>query len=96
MQRKYMPLILMLSAGAVTAIITLIKRYALVTRLGILLAVLLIFYVLGSLLKWLLDTFEAQNKKRAMDEGAVIEKETEAAEDAGEGEQEKEPAQEEE
>ncbi len=96
MKRKYMPLILMLSAGAVTAIITLIKRYALVTRLGILLAVLLIFYVLGSLLKWLLDTFEAQNKKRAMDEGAVIEKETEAAEDAGEGEQEKEPAQEEE
>ncbi len=97
MKRKYMPLILMLSAGAVTAVITLIKQYTMVQRLGALLAVLLIFYGLGSLLKWLLDTFEAQNEKKAMDEGAVIEKELEAAgEDAGEEEQEKEPPREEE
>ena len=84
MKRKYMPLILMLLAGAITAVITFIKRYTMVQRLSALLAVLLIFYALGSLLKWLLDTFEEQNAKAALDEGEVIEKEVEASEDTGE------------
>ena len=83
MKRKYMPLILMLLAGAITAIVTFIKRYTMVQRLSALLAVLLIFYALGSLLKWLLDTFEEQNAKAALDEGEVIEKEVEASEDTG-------------
>lgn len=84
MKRKYMPLILMLSAGAVTAVITFIKQYTMVQRLSALLAVLLIFYTLGSLLKWLLDTFEKENAKAALDEGEVIEKEGEASEDTEE------------
>lgn len=75
MKRKYMPLILMLLAGAITSIITFIKQYTMLQRLGALLAVLLIFYVLGSILKWLLDTFDKQNEKAALDEGEVIEKE---------------------
>lgn len=84
MKRKYMPLILMLLAGAITAIITFIKQYTMIQRLSALLAVLLIFYALGSLLKWLLDTFEAQNKKAALDEGEVIEKEAETSENVAE------------
>lgn len=84
MKRKYMPLILMLLAGAITAIITFIKQYTMIQRLSALLVVLLVFYALGSLFKWLLDTFEAQNEKAALDEGEVIEKETEAAEGLGE------------
>ena len=84
MKRNYMPLILMLSAGAITAIITFVKQYTMVQRLSALLVVLLIFYALGSLLKWLLDTFEEQNEKAALDEGEVIEKESETSEDVAE------------
>lgn len=79
MKRKYMPLTLMLLAGAVTAIITFIKQYTMIQRLSALLAVLLVFYALGSIFKWLLDTFEKQNEKAALDEGEVIEKEMEDA-----------------
>ncbi|MCH5271195.1 MAG: hypothetical protein J1E83_10660 [Lachnospiraceae bacterium] len=92
MKRKYMPLILMLLAGAITAIITFIKQYTMIQRLSALLAVLLIFYVLGSIFKWLLDTFEKQNEKAALDDGEVIEKEAVAAgeEEAKETEETKE------
>lgn len=77
MNRKYMPLILMLVAGAVTSIITFIRHYTLLQKLTALLIVLIIFYVLGSALKWALDFFDAQNEKAALDEGEVIEKEKE-------------------
>lgn len=85
MNRKYMPLILMLVAGAVTSIITFVMHYTILQKLIALLVVLVIFYVLGSALKWTLDTFEAQNAKAALDEGEVIEKEQpEQEEDAEE------------
>lgn len=79
MKRKYMPLILMLLAGAITSIITFIKQYTMIQRLSALLAVLLIFYALGSIFKWLLDTFEKQNEKADLDDGEVIEKEAVSA-----------------
>lgn len=79
MKRKYMPAILMLTAGAVTCIITFVKHYSVIEMLLALLVVLLVFYALGSMMKWLLDTFEAQNEKAALDEGEVIEKEGEEA-----------------
>ena len=75
MNRKYMPLILMLVAGAVTSIITFVKNYSTVHKLLALLVVLIIFYGLGSAIKYALDTFDAQNAKAALDEGEVIEKE---------------------
>lgn len=75
MKRKYLPLIIMLVAGAVTSMITFIMNYSIVNKLISLLVVLVIFYFLGSILKWALDSFEAQNKKSALDEGEVIEKE---------------------
>lgn len=75
MNRKNMPLILMLVAGAVTSIITFINNYTVLQKLVALLIVLVIFYALGTLLKWMLNTFDAQNEKAALDEGEVIEKE---------------------
>lgn len=75
MNRKFMPLILMLVAGAVTSIITFIMHYTVLQKLIALLVALVIFYVLGSALKWALDVFEAQNEKAALDAGEVIEKE---------------------
>lgn len=88
MNRKYLPLILMLVAGAVTSIITFIMKYSVIQKLLALLLVLVIFYLLGSALKWALDTFEAQNEKAALDEGEVIEKD--GAGEAAEQEKEKE------
>lgn len=76
MNRKNLPLILMLTAGAVTCIITFIRRYDTVAKLACLLAVLALFYLLGSILKWTLDYFDRQNEKKRQEEGEVIEKET--------------------
>lgn len=77
MNRKKMPLVLMLTAGAVTCIITFIMKYPIIWKLVALLVVFIIFYGLGTILKWVLDTFEKQNEKAALDEGEVIAKETE-------------------
>ena len=83
MNRKKMPLLLMLTAGAVTCIITFIEEYTMTEKLVALFVVLLIFYVLGSVLKWTLDFFEQQNEARLKEEGEVIEKESEDSVDGG-------------
>ncbi|MCI9438550.1 MAG: hypothetical protein HFH85_15590 [Lachnospiraceae bacterium] len=82
MNRKNLPLLLMLTAGAVTCIITYIEKYTLIEKLVSLFVVLLVFYFLGSVLKWTLDFFEIQNEERIKEEGEVIEKESEESETA--------------
>lgn len=77
MKRKDLPLLLMLVAGAVTCIITYIQKYTMIAKLVSLFIVLLVFYVLGSVLKWTLDYFERQNEEKLKEEGEVIEKEPE-------------------
>lgn len=77
MNRKNLPLILMLTAGAITCIINLIRQYPVINQLVVLLVVLILFYVLGSGIKWTLDYFEMQNDLFFSDEGEVIEKESE-------------------
>lgn len=82
MNRKNLPLVLMLLAGAIMCIITFVNDYAMVERLGILLGVLVLFYLLGSILVWTLNYFDMQNEQKRKEEGEVIEKE---AEEAAEG-----------
>lgn len=65
----------MLLAGAVTCIITFIQDYPITERLVILLAVLVLFYLLGSILVWTLNFFDHQNDEKRKSEGEVIEKE---------------------
>lgn len=84
MNRRNMPLILMLVAGTVTCIITFIQKFSILNKLVSLLIVLLIFYFLGSLLRWTLDYFDQQNEIKSKAEGEVIEKETEETEGAEE------------
>lgn len=79
MKRDSMPLILMLGAGAVTCVITFIQNYPIWAKLLSLLIVLIVFYFLGSVLKWTLDTFDRQNDKKSKEEGEVIEKDAEEA-----------------
>lgn len=64
MDRKYMPLIIMLTAGAVTCVITYIRQYSIMGKLGTLLLVLILFYFLGNVLKWTIDRFEKQNAEK--------------------------------
>lgn len=96
MKRKLIPIFLMLVAGAVTSIIAYIKDYELTRMLWTLLAALVIFYLLGILMKKVLDLFDEQIKKadeEKKNEGSVIEKEveeepeTEETEDAGDEEE---------
>ncbi len=86
MNRKNIPLLLMLIAGAVTCIITYIRQYSVVEKLVWLFVVLLIFWILGSILEAALNRFDAQNEERMKEEGEVIEKEAEALEE-GESEE---------
>lgn len=80
MNRKNLPLLLMLTAGAVVCVITFINKYSVPAKLTSLLAVLIIFYLLGNILKWTLDRFDRQNEEKLMEEGEVIEKEAEETE----------------
>ncbi len=86
METKQIPLIVMLLAGAVASITTKLMHYELETALWILLFVLIVFYIVGCVLKRTIDSFESENAKLAeeeesvSDEGEVIEKE--ASEDA--------------
>lgn len=82
MNRKTMPLLLMLTAGAVTCVITFVRNFSILDKLLALLITLVIFYILGSVLKWTLDYFDSRNEKNQEDE--MIEKEPEN----GEGESE--------
>lgn len=81
MFRKYIPLILMLSAGAVTCVITMVREYPILQQLVVLLVVLVLFYLLGSIVKWTLDFFDRQNEKLAGEQGEVIEKDGETKEE---------------
>lgn len=86
MDRKYMPLILMLAAGAVTCIITFVQNFSALDKLIALFIVLIIFYFLGSVLKATLDYFDKQNKEKEeaekeKEDGTVSEKDTEGKEE---------------
>ena len=73
-----MPLILMLTAGAVTAVFAYFKGFGLSSMLIALLATLVVFYLIGSIIRMILDSFDRKNKKQVAPEGEVIEKEPEA------------------
>lgn len=89
MNRNKLPMVMMLSAGAVTAIMMFLMNYELTDMLIALLVVLLIFLMLGSFLKYLLNKFDKENAKKALEEGEVIEKEVVAeGEEKEEGKEE--------
>ena len=75
---KLLPAFLTLLAGAITSIITFILDYEGKTALFILLAVLLLFYLLGTILQKVILTFEKGNEleQQKKEEGKVIEKDT--------------------
>ena len=70
MNRKNMPLLLMLIAGACTCIITLVRSYSVLASLVALFAVMLLFYCLGSAIRLLLDRFDRQNEEKEAGAGS--------------------------
>lgn len=84
MNRKNLPLILMLTVGAVTCIITYVREFSIPAKLVSLFAVLVIFYLFGNVLNWTIDRFERQNEEKLKEEGEMIEKEAEETEDSEE------------
>lgn len=77
----------MLVAGAVASIIAYIRDYPLTKMLWTLLAALIVFYLLGTVLKKVLDLFDDQIRQadeEKRNEGSVIEKEVEEEPDEGE------------
>lgn len=76
MERKMIPLTLMLIAGAICSIVCFAQGYDAFTMLLALFIVLLVFYILGCIIKRIMETFEAENEARAKEEGEVIEKES--------------------
>ena len=75
MNRKTMPFILMLVAGAFTCVMTYINDYSIIDKLLTLSVVLLVFYLLGVLMQKLLDRFDKQNEEKAKAEEEAREKE---------------------
>lgn len=69
MKRRLIPAFVMLLAGTVTCVIGLVYRYSVLRLLTTLLIVLLSFYVIGSLFKWLLDLLIPLNKDEEEEEG---------------------------
>ena len=76
MNRKLLPVFIMLLAGAIASIMGAIMQYDLKSFLLIVFITLVIFYILGSALKYVLDMIEKQNTKESLDQGEVIQKES--------------------
>lgn len=76
MERKLIPLTLMLIAGAMCSIVCFAQGYDAYTMLWALFIVLLVFYVLGSVIKRVMEKFEIENEEKSKEEGEVIEKES--------------------
>ena len=83
MNRKNMPLLLMLITGACTCIVTLVKSYSVLASLVALFTVMLLFYCLGSVIRLLLDRFDRQNEEKAEKEQEEKEKALQEEEAAG-------------
>lgn len=94
MNRRTMPFILMLVAGAFACVMTYINEYSIIDKLLVLSIVMFVFYLLGALMKRILDYFDKQNEEKRKAEEEAREKELKEQEElqmqqeSGEGEKE--------
>ncbi|NLL79774.1 MAG: hypothetical protein GX234_08305 [Clostridiales bacterium] len=75
MKRKLIPPFVMLLAGAVSSIAMYIRHYELKNFLVILLSVLVVSYIIGLLIKRVMDKIISSVLEKEAAEGEVIEKE---------------------
>ena len=77
MNRKNLPLLLMLISGIVTCIYTFIRQYSTLKKLVYLFVVMLVIYLLSIIVMWVVDCFKAESEKQLEEEGEAIEEDTE-------------------
>lgn len=82
MERKNLPIITMLTAGALVWIITFFRNDPPLKKLIILFVVLVFFYAMGTVIKWAFDEFDKRNaEKKAAEEEVEVEEEVEEEEE---------------
>lgn len=81
MKRKYIPIIMMLVAGMICSLFTMVRGETLLYRMTALLCTLLFFYGLGQILYNALNYFDRENEKRLAAEKVLLEEEEAAARD---------------
>jgi ABC-type uncharacterized transport system permease subunit len=82
MKNKNLPLIIMLFAGAITSIIAYLKKYSTQEMLFTVLIVLVVFYLIGMVVKEIVEYFLKTDQADTTDSEKVIEKESETTENA--------------
>lgn len=87
MKRKYIPAIMMLVAGVISCLFTMVRGETLLYRMVVLLLTMLFFYGLGQLLYSVLNYFDRENEKRLAEEKALAE--AEASQEEADGEENK-------
>lgn len=93
MNRRTLPIVLMLVAAAITSVLTYINEYSIINKLMALSITLLVFYFLGVIIRNILDYFDAQNeaaRREAEEKKAQEEREALEALEAERGVEEKE------
>lgn len=88
MKRKNIPIIMMLVAGMISSLFTMIRGETLLYRMTALLCTMLLFYGLGQLLYNMLNYFDRENEKRLAAEKALLEQEEAAADGMAEFQEE--------
>ena len=68
MNKKYIPVMLMLVGGLVTVVITFVNNYSIIAKLGWLLAVMAVLYFVGSIVINIIQRFEDANQKKLEEE----------------------------
>ena len=68
MDRKKLPLVLMLVAGLVTVILTYLWNYTIPRKLACVFVVMLVFYIAGSVILMVLNRFEKEIEERLENE----------------------------
>lgn len=77
-RRQLLPILVMLLAGACGSILLYVRRFPIIEFMWALLGILILFYIIGCGLRFMMDTFDEQIQKaqeEAYEEGNVIEKE---------------------
>lgn len=81
MNTKNIPPLITLSAGLIAVVSMYIRHYELHTLLWILLLVLIVFYIIGLLVKKMLDTFGMQIEKEEKEKEEEAQTESKLTED---------------
>jgi Mn2+/Fe2+ NRAMP family transporter len=80
MNRKNLPVIIMLIAGAIISVITFIREFEVIEKLILLLVTLVVFYSLGCLLVFTMNHFDKVNEQKRLDEEKKAAEEAKLAE----------------